>query len=85
MLWGLLQTQDCLVGGNPAQFRDGNVCKESISDKDLPLQELNEMGTRRVGLVRDMIPYNYEHAVIIFPSHALCQVIKMSVFTSGIE
>ena len=53
MLWGSLQTQGCLVGGNPAQFRDGNVCKESISDKDLPLQELNEMGTRRVGLVRD--------------------------------
>ena len=53
MLWGPLQTHNCLVGGNPAQFRDGNVCKESISDKDLPLQELNEMGTRRVGLVRD--------------------------------
>ena len=67
MLWGLLQTQDCLVGGNPAQFRDGNVCKESISDKDLPLQGVEWDGDTEGGPdEKHMIPYNYEHAVIIF-------------------
>ena len=71
MLWGPSQTQGCLVGGNPAQFGDGNVCKDrkvSVT-RTFHSRELNETGTWRVGLVRDTESLTIMNMLSLFLLH----------------